>query len=222
MDKVIEFKEIITDYIKNDSYMSSVRIIDIQLNKSLLSDDNISEYISLVLYVDNTKFSWEKLPYPDIQNIQFVLDKFNKYILNEYKLLECEVIYKLNYTEIDALWNIKYKYNSSIVLDNETDESENNNKLYDDKDVDYDKDVNDDKDVDYDKDVNDDKDVGDHDKDINNAKNSKPSNDDEYINNAKYFKDFNDNKKIEKKHKKKHRKNKLNYEPLYRKNIYSV
>ncbi|CCU56128.1 unknown similar to AMEV224 [Choristoneura rosaceana entomopoxvirus 'L'] len=211
MDKVIEFKEIITDYIKNDSYMSSVRIIDIQLNKSLLSDNNISEYISLFLYVDNTKFSWEKLPYPDIQNIQFVLDKFNKYILNEYKLFECEVIYKLNYTEIDALWNIKYKYNSSITLDNETDESENN-----------DKDVNDDKDVNNDKDVNDDKDVENYDKDINNAKNSKTSNDDEYINNAKYFKDFNDNKKIEKKHRKKHRKNKLDYEPLYRKNIYSV
>ncbi|AAG02930.1 Predicted membrane protein [Betaentomopoxvirus amoorei] len=117
MDKYIKFKELINDYIKNDSYMSDVRITDLEFRKSILNDDS-EEYISLYLSVKNKTFSWEKIPYPDVQNIQFIMDKFNKYTLDNYKLIDCEVINKLNYDEIDSYWVVRYIYN----------ETENNNE----------------------------------------------------------------------------------------------
>ncbi|CCU56443.1 unknown similar to AMEV224 [Mythimna separata entomopoxvirus 'L'] len=107
MDKLNKFKELLSEYIENDLYMSDAKINNVELHTSLNDD---FEYFCLILRISNRKFTWEKLPYPDQQNIQFVLDRFQKYNINNFKLFNCEVLYKLNYDDIEGLWVVKYKF----------------------------------------------------------------------------------------------------------------
>lgn len=138
MEKLFKFKELIINSIKNDPYMIDTKIENVELCNGIYEDIDY-EYLSIILRVINKKFSWEKLPYPDPQNIQFVLDKFNNYKFPNYVLTNCEVLYKLNYDEIDGLWVIKYENkisdNNSLSSDEQLefdvneniDEDENNN-----------------------------------------------------------------------------------------------